>query len=227
MSRSRTLTAMLLDVRQRTNQENSTFVTDAELTEYLNTEIARLWTRLVQGSGHPHFRSSTTYTVTSTTTAQALPADFYQVQEVTGTAQGTTTPLRSFMAGERGWLQNGNGGIGVSSMPMYRVQAGNIEFLPVQQTFTATLYYAPTQTRLAVGADVFDGFCGYEAVPIYGVCAIVLAKEESDPSFYKNMQAEAYRDIDSLIAQRDAANPERVQDVMSATLPGGSFRWWG
>jgi hypothetical protein len=59
---------MLLDVRQRTNQENSTFVTDAELTEYLNQELAELWTRLVLNQGQPHFRSSTTIPVVPPTT---------------------------------------------------------------------------------------------------------------------------------------------------------------
>lgn len=222
MSRSRTLTAMLLDVRQRTNMENSTFVTDSELTEYLNTEIARLWTRLVQGSGHPHFRSSQTYSVTSATTLQPLPADFYQVQEVTATIGGYVGPLHPFMASEHGWLQN-SGATGVTSTVKYRVQAGNIEFLPVQQNFTATLYYVPTQTRLVSGSDVFDGFCGYEAVAIYGACATVREKEETDPGFYKNLQAEAYRDIDSLIAQRDASHPERVQDVRCIGVAGA---WW-
>lgn len=219
MSRSRTLTNMLLDVRQRTNQENSTFVTDAELMEYLNQEIARLWTRLVQGQGHPHFRSSTSYTVTPSTTVQALPSDFYQVQECTAVIGGFTGPLRPFMAAERGFLQN-SGFSAVNTTTRYRIQANNIEYLPVTQNFTSTLYYTPTQTRLVSGSDVFDGFCGYEAVPIYGACAVVLAKEESDPAFYLGLKADAYRDIDALISQRDASNPERVSDVM------GDSAWW-
>ena len=205
---------MLLDVRQRTNQENSTFVTDAELTEYLNVELARLWTRLVQGQGHPHFRSSSTYTVTSSTSLQALPADFFQVQAVEATIGGITGNLTPFMSAEHGTLRN----VAVWS-PLqgahYRIQASNIEFLPATQSFTATLYYTPCQPRLVSGSDTFDGFNGYEVAAIYGACATVLAKEESDPSFYLGLQQQMNADIDLACAQRDASNPERVQDVYS------------
>ena len=213
---------MLLDIRQRTNQENSTFVTDAELTEYLNVELARLWTRLVQGQGHPHFRSSTTYTVTSATTLQALPADFWQVQEITASIGGITGNITPFMAGERGYLKNASVWTPLAGV-QYRIQAGNIEFLPASQSFTAQMFYTPCQTRLSAGSDTFDGFNGFEVAAIYGVCATVLAKEESDPGFYLGLQAQMNADIDLACAQRDASNPERVQDVVSAD----PFGWFG
>lgn len=222
MSRTRTLTNMLLDVRMRTNMENSTFCTDAELTEYLNQALAKLWRRLCQNAGQPFYRSSTTYTVTSATTLQALPADFYQVQEVSAVMGGFTYSLTPFMAAERGALKSATVYTALGS-PQYRVQANNIEFLPVSQSFTATLFYAPAQPRLAVGSDVFDGFAGYELAALYETCAIVNQKEETDPSFYAGQAAAIYADIDLQIAQRDAANPERVQDVVG-NMDNAS--WW-
>lgn len=222
MSRTRTLTAMLLDVRQRCNLEASTFVTDTELTEYLNQALAKLWRRLVQNQGQPFYRSSTTYTVTSATTLQSLPADFYQVQEVSAQLGGFTYSLTPFMAAERGVLKSATTYTALGS-PSYRIQAGNIEFLPVSQSFTATLFYSPTQPRLAVGSDVFDGFAGYELAAIYDVCAIVKDKEETDPSFYAGQSAAIYADIDLQIAQRDAANPERVQEVIGSS---DNLSWW-
>ena len=222
MSRTRTLTAMLLDVRQRCNLEASTFVSDSELTEYLNQSLAKLWRRLVQNQGQPFYRSSTPYTVTSATTLQALPADFYQVQEVSAVMGGFTYSLTPFMAAERGALKSATvySALGTTS---YRIQAGNIEFLPVSQSFTATLYYSPTQPRLALGSDVFDGFAGYELAAIYETCAVVKDKEETDPSFYAGQAAAIYADIDLQMAQRDAANPERVQEVVG-TMDGAT--WW-
>jgi|CXWL01.1.fsa_nt_gi hypothetical protein len=221
MSRTRTLTNLLTDIRQRTNQENSTFVTDAELTEYLNQELAELWTKLVQGSGQPFYRSSQAYTVTGATTLQALPATFFEVQEVTATIAGITGALAPFMASEHGWLQSSAvWGSMVALPPRYRIQASNIEFLPVQQSFTATLYYSPTQPRLVASNDTFDGFAGFEIAAIYGACATVLAKEESDPTFYLGQRERIYSHITSLASQRDASAPERVQDVT-----GGGERW--
>ncbi len=221
MSRTRTLTDMLLDVRQRTNHEESTFVTDAELTEYLNQSLADLWTRLIQCQGQPLYRSSTTYTVTSSTSLQALPADFFAVQEVTATIGGFSGALTPFMAAERGYLRNAavwNPMCGVQ----YRCQAGNIEFLPASQSFTATLFYSPTQPRLTAGSDTFDGFGGWEMAAIYDVCAIVAAKEETDPGFHISQRERIYKQIETMAAQRDAANPERVQEVI-----GSDGGWFG
>jgi hypothetical protein len=216
---------MLLDVRQRTNQENSTFVTDAELTEYLNQELAELWTRLVLNQGQPHFRSSTTIPVVPPTTLYALPSDFWTLQEVTATANGVTGTMQSFGLTEHGPLTSA--GIYAPWGPArYRVQAGNIEFLPASESFTATVYYSPCQPRLTTGSDTFDGFNGYEVAAIYGVCATVLAKEETDPSFYMGLKQGIYRTIEAAAASRDMANPERVADVSNEGFPG-RFGWWG
>jgi hypothetical protein len=213
---------MVLDIRQRTNQENSTFVTDSEVTEYLNQELAELWGHLVQGEGHPHYRSSSTYSVTAQTTLQALPADFWRVQEVTATIGGITGTLVPFMAAEHGYLTN-VAAWGPLASVRYRIQAGNIEWLPASQSFSSTLYYSPNCPRLVSGSDTFDGFSGYEMAAIYGVCAIIAAKEESDPGFHLAQKDRMYKLVDSLAGQRDAANPERVQDVVGWPNPVRRF----
>lgn len=224
MARSRTLTNLLLDIRQRTNQETSTFVTDSELTEYLNQELAELHARLVQGEGQPHYRSQTTVAVSAGVSIYALPVDFWRLQEVTATINGVTGTLHPFMPMEHGWLKN-SGPWGPSSPVLYRLQAGNIEFVPATQSFSATVYYSPACPRLVNGSDTFDGFDGYEMAAIYGTCATVMAKEESDPSFFLSQRERIYRHIDSLAAQRDASHPERVQDVTS-DVNWPSRLWW-
>lgn len=214
---------MLLDVRQRTNQENSTFVTDSELTEYLNQSLADLWTRLIQCQGQPLYRSSTSYSVPGLFgPIQALPADFFAVQEIIATIGGVTGNLTPFMAGERGYLKNATVWTPLAGV-QYRIQANNIEFLPVSQAFAATLYYSPTQPRLAAGGDTFDGFGGWEMAAIYDTCATVMAKEESDPGFFLAQRDRLYAQIEMLAAQRDASNPERVQDVVASD----PFGWFG
>lgn len=224
MARTRQLSDLLSDIRQRSNQENSTFVTDSELTEYLNQELAELWARLVQNEGHPHFRSTATISVTPAFQTYALPADFWRLQEVTATINGITGALHPFMAMEHGWLKN-SGPWGPWSPVRYRIQASAIEFLPNQQTFTATLYYTPSCPRLVNASDTFDGFNGYEVAAIYGVCATVCAKEETDPTFFLAQKERILKFIDSLASQRDASHPERVQDVsVDMSWPG---RLWG
>lgn len=220
--RSRTLTNLLLDIRSRTNQENSTFVTDAELTEYLNQELAELWTRLVLSQAQPLYRSTTTVSVTPPTTLYALPADFLAMQGVQATLDGLTFSVRPFMPHERASLTNTTQLYGPWGPLQYRVQGNNIEFLPADRAFSATLYYVPSQPRLSAGSDTFDGFNGFEMCAIAGVCAVVAAKEESDPSFYMSQKAAFYATAEKAAAYRDMSSPERVQDVMQYTVDP----WW-
>lgn len=224
MARSRSLTNMLLDVRMRTNQENSTFVTDAELTEYLNQELAELWTRLVIVQGQPAYRSSTTIAVTAPTAVYALPADFLSVQNVEATIDGLTFALRPYMQSERADLMN-SGVVqlyGPYGPLQYRVTGNNIEFRPATRNFSADVFYTPCQPRLSAGSDTFDGFNGFEMCAIAGVCAVVMAKEESDPSFYMGLKQQFYRVAEAAMAQRDMGSPERVQDVRDS----GAGEWW-
>lgn len=218
MARTRTLSDLIADVRQRTNQENSTFVTDAEVTEYLNQEIAELYGRIVQAQGQEHYRASSTIPVVSGTALYALPADFWQLQALEATLGGITGRLRPFMQVEHARLQNAQPFAWYSPI-RYRLQANNIEILPATQTFTATLFYTPAPPRLVNSGDLLDGFAGYEAAAIYGACATVLQKEESDASFYIGQRERIYRHIDAVAAQRDANEPERIVDVTASDWP--------
>lgn len=237
MARSRTLQNLLLDVRRRTNQENSTFVTDLELTEYLNQALAELWGRLVLNQGAPHYRSETSISVVSGTALYALPADFWTMQEVTGTVNSLVGTIPPFSTTEHAVLSNGSALLPFGSV-RYRIQADNIEFRPSTESFTATLYYSPCQPRLTgtfdangaltASSSTFDGFNGYELAAIYDACAQVCAKEETDPSFFLAQRDRIYARIDALAAHRDMQNPERVQDVSSHPYPeswdGGWYR---
>lgn len=223
MARVRTLTNLIADVRQRTQMESSEFVTDAEITEYFNQELAELHGRLTACEGQPHFRTQNTISVTSGTALYALPADFWKVQEVTVTIDGLERPMEPFMPGERAALLNTQLIYPYTTTPQYRIQAGNIEILPATRDMTVTLFYVSASPRLSDGADTFDGFNGYEVAAIHGVCATMLAKEESDPSFYLTQKDRIYRQIDALAAQRDASRPERAVDVVG--LDNVLWRW--
>lgn len=221
MARTRTLTELIADVRQRTNMENSEFVTDPELTEYLNQELAELYSRLALAEGHPHFRSEKEYSVTPASSLYPLEADFWRAQRMTATLDGVVRDMEPFMEGERADLLNTQYFTALfSGAPRYRIQADNVEILPVNRSFTATLYYTRSCPRLTSGSDTTDGFNGYEVAAIYGTCATVLEKEKADYSFYAGQKDRIYKLIDSLAAQRDASHPERVTDVTGGLYYG-------
>jgi hypothetical protein len=215
MARTRTLANLVADVRQRTNMEESEFVTDDEITEYLNQELAELHGRLTMGEGHPHFLSTTTISVTVGTTLYALPADFWKVVRMVATVDSITRDMEPFMEGERASLLNTQyftatfcGG------PRYRVQGDNVEILPVNRALSVELRYIQTCPRLVEDSDTVDGFNGYEVAALHGACAMVKEKEQTNPSFFIGLKERVYQLIDAMAAQRDASHPERVTDVV-------------
>ncbi len=219
MARTRSLGDLISDVRLRTNLETSTFVTDDEIREWLNQELAEVHMHLVTAEGQPHFRTQYNISVVNGTALYSLPSDFYRLQRLVALVDGRYYDLEPFMEGERAQLLNSQiysyiaraGG-----MPMYRVQAGNLEILPAVRTYSAQLFYIQRSPRLDAFWDTVDGFDGYEVAAINGACAIAARKEESDPSQFIEQKLATLRLIDAMADKRDASHPERVTDVTGA-----------
>ena len=226
MARVRTMQDLILDCRQRADMENSTFCTDTEIEELLNQELAELYNHIWTGEDKPHYRNQRVYTVASASDAlQALPIDFLSVQEVMCTYNGYTYNMLPFMASEHASYQNQQW-VTYVGPPAYRIQAGNIEFAPVQIGYEVTLFYTPCLSRLVNPSDTFDGINGWEVAAIYGTVAQMLQKQESDPSFYESRKARILGDVDAWTAKRDAANPERIQETVSPYDYAGVGPFW-
>lgn len=227
MARERTAEDLVADVRKRANLEESELVTDQEILEDLNQELAELRGHLRMNEGQVHEVLSRDIPVTSGVEAYDLPRDFWELLSVNATIGGRPRSLEPFMENERADLLAGPFFATVMS-PMYRVMGSKIEFLPATQDFTATLRYAPNTGRLRLGQtppDKVDGYNGYEVAAIYGAVATCNAKEQVDPSFYLAKKDRILRHIDALAAQRDAGRPERVTDVTGGL--GGDFGPFG
>ncbi len=217
MARVRTMEDLIADCRNRTNMENSPLLTDDEIQELLNQELAELYNHIWTNEDKPYYRNQAVYTVTGTNDSiQPLPIDFLSAQEVMLEYNGYTTNMLPFMASEHAmYLNTGYTLYMTGLLPVYRIQAGNIEFLPPGQAMTVTVFYTPCLSRLVNPSDTFDGINGWEVSAIYGTCAQMLQKEDSDPSFYESRKARILNDVDAWAAKRDAANPERVQETVA------------
>lgn len=215
MARTRTLQQMIDAVRRNTdNRDSQAFVTDADIKEILNEELAELHARMTANEGQPHFRSQQDIAVTAGTALYALPVDFYRVQEVVANIDGINMPMDPFMARERADLLNAQYFFaGYRTGPRYRIQADNIEVLPTTRSFTLSLFYLRACPRLEEVTDTTDGFDGYENAAIFGASATVQVMEETDPSFYIGKKMAIMQQIDAQAAMRDASAPERAGDV--------------
>ena len=214
MARTRTLAELVAAVRSRTNMENSEFVTDDEIAEFLSEEYAELTGRLTLNEGQPHFVSTSPLSVEAGTALYPLPADFWKLLRMTATIDGIVRDMRPFMEGERADLMNTQYfSASFTDGPRYRLAANNIEILPVTRSFSAELRYIRSCPFLTDDTDTVDGFNGYESAIVAGACALVREKEETDPTFFERRKGSICRLIDAHAAQRDASHPERVTDV--------------
>lgn len=213
------LTSLIQSVRRRANIENqSAFITDAEITEYLNAGLASLYDMLVQAGGQPWFRNSYTITTTGNTSSYALPPDFYVMQSVDcllgNISSGgiPTITARPYMEFERnrykyypGWL--------FGTPIYYRLQGQQITFIPAPSgSFSVILNYYPTFVKLTNGDDSFDGVNGWEEYAVWKAVADCLGKDMSDPSYALGKAGELERKIVSMSELRDAGAPERMTE---------------
>ncbi len=218
MSRVRTAEDLVADVRNRCNMEYNELLTDEEIIEIANQEITELRGAMRLNEGQPHELESSPITVTPLVSSYTLPTDFWELLSCKATIGGRPRMLEPFMENERASLETGSFLTSLAS-PMYRLSGNQIEFLPLGQSFVATLRYAPRSGRLRLGInppDSFDGYNGYELAVIYGTCAVCKDKEMTDPSFYEGRKARIMDQIKALAAKRDASKPERVEDVTGA-----------
>lgn len=229
MSRERSIDDLIVDVRQKANMENSEFVTDDEILEALNQQFTKLKTHLRRNEGQPHERKAApALTVTSAASLYDLPVDFWELLSVEANLGGIQRRLDPYMEAERAALSNASVLV-PSGTPMYRLSGQQIEFLPVTQSFSATVYYVPGMVRYKrnqTPRQMVNGWNGYEMAPVYTVVAELLAKEGADPSYWEGKAREMYVLIDANAANRDGGHPERVSEVVPLADEFSYGPWW-
>ena len=220
--RTRTLTNLIADVRFRADNQAAT---DSDITELLNQSIADLYDQLCSAFGDEYFEVQNDSLVTTPgSPLVALPADFYKLTGVWWLISGSQyARIRKYSPAESeqiipsaGWNYDGN--------VWYRLRVGNIRFVPTPlAAHTLRLKYVPTSVRLVNPGDTFDGYNGFEEWPIVDASIKLLEREGNTDDTQLLMQRKAtmtQRIMD--MADRDEAEPSRVQDTVSIQ---SSWRW--
>ena len=214
--------------RQRADQENSTFITDSELNDYINSSIAELYDLLIQSYGSDYLVSSTTFTTVTGTDEYDLPTDFYKLRGVDaqlGSGNDFLT-LRPFNFNERNrftdvaaWTHLGAPAV------RYHLIGSKIKFSPIpDRNATIKLWYIPTAPKLEFNSDELDQFNGYDEYVIVDVVIKMKLKEESDTTVEERQKAALKQRIEEASQNRDAAQPESVSDIHAENF---DFFYWG
>jgi hypothetical protein len=212
-----TLVELRLQTRQRADQEKSKFVTDAELTGYINSSIAELKDLLLEAYGSEYgVVDPYQFSTVADTNQYALPADFYELKGVDIEIEnGRWCTIDKFNFNERNRWQN-LGTWNVLGLPgiRYRLLGDNIMFAPTPDSnVNVKIWYVPVATKLVNDTDELNDLNAYSEYVITDAAIKCMQKEESDVTVLV-MQKEALRKrIVDKAANRDANKPSSVSDI--------------
>lgn len=222
-----TLQYLLDNVRFRADMVNSQFVTDAELTDYINASYAELYDLLVQKYGDDYFVKQPAYTFTTdgTNFLYSLPDDFYKLLGVdlalSGTLDSFVTLQRfEFADRNRYSVPNFQSFYGVTNM-RYRIQANKLWFTPVPAGGQLIqVWYVPKITYLVNPADEMDGVSGWQEYIVIDSAIKALQKEESDVTALMLQKGAIIQRIEAAAENRDAGMGPKVTDKQYNDM------WW-
>lgn len=199
-------------VRNRTDQNSSLFIGDAELYGYINAAIRELHKLLVE-TNEEYF--VTTATPTLTGASLALPADFWRLRSLDKTAgvgvSGDPIQLETFSLHDR-----------YRSTLSYRLMSSTIDIAPVADApGTYTLYYVTTPTTLTADATVlsptYEQYLDFIEI---AACIPIRSKgEEASPE--TALKKAMIDDIREAAANRNSGPP----DIPPAALLPGLWEW--
>jgi hypothetical protein len=232
-----TLLTMRTTIRQESDTVNSQFVTDTELTGWINASYYELYNILVQKYGDDYFVVNTyQFTTDGTNELFALPdgSSTYKLADNITTApaffkllgvdlwisSAQTTPaqwftLHRFNFGERNrWsMPTAIAPYGYIALK-YRLNGSKLWLRPLPQAGQLIqIRYVPRLTPLSADGDTADLVSGWEEYIVADCVIKTLAKEESDTSVPMARKQFLLQQIEAAASNRDAGEPQTVVDA--------------
>lgn len=247
MSTSMTLLELRTATRQRADMVNSQFVSDSELTSYINQSAFELYDLMIQKYGNDYFVAapaqfntdgasqvyalpdgiSTAFTNGFTGAASYQAPRFYKLLGVDLNLQpgnpSSYVTIRKFDFADRNRysVPNFQSFYGITNL-RYRLQGNNLWLTPIPAANQVIqVWYVPIMVTLSADGDLFQGYSGWTEYIICDAAMKCLQKEESDVSVLMAEKQALIQRLEAAAENRDAANPQRVADTQ-----GGDY-WWG
>jgi hypothetical protein len=235
MANTMQLSDLRTAVRQRADIVGSQFVTDSELTSYINQSYLELYDLLVQKYGDDYFVASP-YTITTDgiNDTFTLPTDFQKflgLDLALSTSQDSYVTIRRFEFQDRNRyaVPNFQSFYGVTNL-RYRLRGNSLWLTPIPSSGqTLRLFYVPQLTLLSADSDLASNLGGWLEYVIVDAAIKCMQKEESDISALMAQKQALIVRIEAAAENRDAGNPPRVADGQSSdwSWPSGNGSGFG
>lgn len=209
-------------VLQRANLEGAaSFVTNAELTDYINASLAEWWDEVRATTwGGTYARSSFSFSTASGTQAYALPLDFLSMisVDVFVTPGSPVITAVAYQEEQRNIFRNFpiNFGWTYASPIYYQIQGPNVSFIPIPLgAYNVTLNYYPTAPMLNDPDDSFDSVNGWEEFVVLDAAIKCLVKDgQLDMVAALKEDRERQRErIRAMASRRDQQTAEHVHVI--------------
>lgn len=207
--------------RERADMEASQFITDDELTFYINQSVSELHDMIIQSYGEDYYIKNVTFQTVGQQEAYDLSTvitddDFYKLRAADAQLNGDDWfTLQRFNFNERNRFQHFGvwDYLGITNV-RYRVLGNEIRFVPIpDRDISVRLWYIPRAVTLAADTDTYDDFNGWIEYVIVDCAIKMLNKEESDVSVLSDEKLRLKRRIEEVANNRDAGAPESIEDI--------------
>lgn len=203
-----TLTSLITYTRQRADMESSNFISDDEITHFLNDEIKAVFAKMVNVDNGILFATPSPTLTKVGDNAYALPSDFMRLVDVNiytnarwipacpADAQNYYQLLSQTYTGDydtRYFLQRNN------AQDRYELY-----LFPAKEVSNLGVRYIPEAPSLSIGTDTLNWPSNWHVVPVLGAAIKCLNKEESDPT--------------ALMMERDSEVARILKDIRSQKI---------
>ena len=201
--------------RRMADMENSTFVSDAEIRDYINSAYAELYDLIIEKYEDYYVKTDTAMDLSSSDTHN-LPDDFYKALGVELDVGGSIYSLRNYTFQERNrhraTLYSGER---LFAETQYHIQGSKIKFIPSNGSGLATLHYIPVADQIndsdtSQFTSIIPGFEEYICLTAAISC---LMKEESDVQMHMARKEMLKQRIESAAGKRNAGDSYSIADV--------------
>ncbi len=214
--------------QRRADMVNSSFVSDDEIKDYVNSSIAELDDFLVK-SYEDYFVATKEYTAPLASGGEALPTSsdsggaFYKALGVDYNSGGITSTLRAYSFSERNVYNTPYAVIDRLAEPMYKVEGNKIKLIPNNsQSGTITLYYVPQATQFSsTVTEIENVIPGFEEYVVVATAIRMLMKEESDVSALERESQQLASRIIRAISPRDASGSFAIHEFRKGRFRDG------
>lgn len=215
MARQFTVSELATKIRTRGDYENSDFITDAILIDFIDSAHTEVYDLLVT-KWEDYYTIEATFSTTSDSDAYALPSDFYKLMGLDINHGGTWNRLFRYNLHARNSHQDGLYNYQGNTY-LYRIQGNTVKFIPTPDTTESMrMLYIPSADKLTTLTDTIDGINGWEElVVLFALRRCQVREETSTVAVDKEIDRQVER-LEVAADARDAGEPESLQDLANS-----------